>query len=295
MRAAGRGKSTAGRGARWRSLVSHAGAALPVTLTLTALTLLQAAPAAAWGRLGHATVVEVAVRHLSPPARAALLELLAGEDLDAASVWADEIDLDASGEDTAPWHYVSLGPGERWTAERGAGGDVVRAIRRQRDLLADRDLPTARRADAARWLLHLVGDVHQPLHVGFAEDRGGNDVTILFRGETINLHRLLDWTLLGSADDPRSLADRLAPATAAELAAWRRAELMDWVAESQALRSVAYAGWVPPEPGAPDGAIALEEWQTAPLLPLLERRLLMAGVRLAALLEAALLGGGSSP
>lgn len=177
-----------------------------VVLCFAVLCAFAAAPAAAWGRLGHRLVAALAWDELSPNARAAVAELLNGEadpTLPGVAVWADDLranDPDL-GRRSAKWHYVNIAEHDcAYVAARACpGGDcVVEAIRTQTAILADRSRPRAERAQALKFVVHFVGDVHQPLHAGFAHDKGGNDFQVNLDGRGSNLHSLWDSGLLNS-------------------------------------------------------------------------------------------------
>jgi len=132
--------------------------------------------AVAWGADGHRLIADVAEGLLSVPAKNEVLRLLAlepGATLASVSTWADEARTPV----TAPWHYVNL-PRDancRYDPDRSCvqGACVVSAIDHQAAVLAS-DAPDEARLKALKYLVHFVGDVHQPLHAGFADDRGGN-------------------------------------------------------------------------------------------------------------------------
>ena len=154
-----------------------------------ALTLLPALPAVAWSSLGHRMVGELAQRHLSPTAKAEVDRLLAGEPdptLAGVSKWADELrDTDPERfKATSRWHYLNAeGGGCSYDLARDCpdGNCVVEAILKQRAVLADRSQPLAARRDALKFIVHFVGDVHQPMHAGNRPDRGGNEYQISLR------------------------------------------------------------------------------------------------------------------
>jgi nuclease S1 len=152
----------------------------------------------AWGGTGHRLIAESAERQLSPTARAEVNRLLAlepGATLASISTWADE----HRSPSTARWHYVNLprDAGCTYSAPRDCpeGACVVGAIERQAALLASTG-PDAGRLQALRYLTHLVGDVHQPLHAAFTDDRGGNLYQVRFLGRGTNLHAVWDSGLL---------------------------------------------------------------------------------------------------
>jgi hypothetical protein len=119
-------------------------------------------------------------------------------------------------------------------------GDVLWAIGHFAERLAEAARPSAERAEALRFLVHFVVDVHQPLHVGRVEDRGGNTIELRYRGETTNLHRFWDTQAIEQADLPLARYQR---AVAAELDAGARGSIggpASWAAESLALRAAVY-------------------------------------------------------
>ena len=152
----------------------------------------------AWGGDGHRLIAEYAATRLSPAARTQVERLLAqesGATLASVSTWADEVRSPT----TAAWHYLNF-PRDadcRYDADRMCiqGNCVVGAIERQLAVLAS-DAPEERRLLALKYVVHFVGDVHQPLHAGFADDRGGNSHQVQAYGRGTNLHALWDAALL---------------------------------------------------------------------------------------------------
>ena len=157
-----------------------------VLLAAALATLILAGPAGAWAVLGHRMVGERAQRHLHPVAQAEVARLLAGEKhptLAGVATWADDL----RNEDperfkaTSRWHYINAkGGGCAFDIERDCpdGNCVVVAIEKQRAILADRSQSLEARRDALKFLVHLVGDAHQPMHAGNRTDAGGNGYQI---------------------------------------------------------------------------------------------------------------------
>ncbi len=253
-----------------------------------------APPAAAWGALGHRVVGQLAEHELAPGARAEVDRLLAGEPeptLAGVSTWADELRAKdpGLGRRSARWHYVNLGEDAcAYDATRDcAGGDcVVGAIRTQTAILRDRRQPDDARRRALKFVVHFIGDVHQPLHAGHARDKGGNDVQLRVpsvsgeRGS--NLHAWWDSGMLERAglDLPAyaarlqamPLAVRIAePALPPDAAAWAEASCA--IALSP--------GFYPAGARLPAGYS--DTWT-----PLADAQLRRAGTRLAQVLNAAL-------
>lgn len=182
-----------------------------VRLLLVASLLPLALPAHAWGPVGHRLVADLAAADLDPKARAEIARLLRGEaepTLAGVANWADDLrdnpvaDDPGLGKRSSRWHYVNLAEddcGYRAAAHCPNGDCVIEAIRRHRDILADQRQSDAARAQALKFLVHFVGDVHQPLHAGYARDKGGNTVQIQIDRQGSNLHRLWDSDILASA------------------------------------------------------------------------------------------------
>lgn len=265
-------------------------------LLATALLCLLAAPAHAWGPRGHRLVGHLAEARLTPAALAQVETLLRGvEDaeqrsLAGISTWADELrehDPDL-GRRSARWHYVNIGEsGCRFEPERDCpGGDcVIGAINAQAAILADRGRSDAERLQALKFVVHFVGDVHQPMHAGFARDRGGNTVQVNLRdgtrdGRGTNLHALWDSGMFHGLreSEPRHLA-KLEELAVDVPSAGNPAR---WAEESceLALRDGVY----PPRARVDQDYV--DAWR-----PVAEERIVIAGHRLAELLNRTLTDG----
>ena len=151
----------------------------------------------AWGPNGHRIVAEIAEKQLKKETRQAIDRLIGPVPLALISTWADEIKSDPSWRHASPWHYINVPPGQALeTAQRSSRGDIVEAIQRFERVLRDRDAKRLVQAEALKFLVHLVGDIHQPLHVGYASDRGGNDIRVRWFGRNTNLHSVWDEYLI---------------------------------------------------------------------------------------------------
>ena len=240
-----------------------------------------AAPAGAWGVQGHQVVAAIAWQELSPIARAQAVRSLAlepGQTLPSVSTWADE----HRGPATAPWHYLNFPRGTcQFDAQRDCpdGQCVVAAIERQRAILAS-PATDAQRLHALRYLVHFVADVHQPLHAGYRDDRGGNTVQLRFLMRGSNLHALWDKGLLErlGLDNSALIAAVQAQPVAPALLSSSLPTSIDIAEES--CRIVAQPGFYPQ--GDPDEAYSMR------MTPVLLQRLALAGRRLAAMLNQAL-------
>ena len=247
------------------------------------LVLLLIAPASvlAWGANGHRIVGRIAANHLTAEAAVAVASLIGPEGLDQASTWADDIRNDPDWQpplkNPSPWHYISIDDQETLeTTARDPNGDVLEAIGRFSAVLRDPRATRQAKLEALRFVVHFVGDVHQPLHVGRRADRGGNDVKVTLFGEETNLHSVWDSGLIESEKLSFSeLAAFIDRPTLEELRTWQSSAPAEWVRESKAARDRVYK----------IGEGKLSYQYAFDNMPLIKRRLLQAGVRLAGLLN----------
>jgi len=200
----------------------------------------------AWGATGHRVIAEIADGYLSPEARLAVEDILGPETLAEASTWPDFMRADPSEfwQETAnPWHYVTVPPGKTYE-DIGAPeqGDAVSALGRFSGTVRDPEAAGEKQALALRFIVHIVADLHQPLHVGNGEDRGGNDFEVTWFGEPSNLHRVWDSHLIDSKNlSYTEMTEWLeAKITPAEFRRWNTADAMVWVAESADIRPRIY-------------------------------------------------------
>ncbi len=149
--------------------------------------------ALAWGPQGHMIVAEIAEHRLSARARSATKLLLQNQSLAAVSNWADSIKGDPAWAHSKPWHYVDIADGETYeTSPHSPHGDVISATEEMVQILKSRSASTLEKQNALKFIIHLVGDIHQPLHVGRPDDQGGNSIRLRFEGMNTNLHQLWD-------------------------------------------------------------------------------------------------------
>ena len=300
------------------------------------LVCLSGAPRAhGWGCRGHETVAYLAEKHLTPQAKALVVQLLAEHPVDPnqycggasgdlmadVSTWADaQRQTDPT---TAPWHYIDIPLGEKPDgAEKFCGpeGCVTRAIADQLAILEDNTAAGAQRAAALRFIIHFVGDLHQPLHASTNGDRGGNCVPVAYFAlephETHdsyrpNLHEVWD-TEIPEKDmqglDAAAFAEKLERAYSSSFARWQQGglQLEKWAWESHQNAADTTYGALPkkvprePEVAVPTCAannnigqrmlaknIVLDSRYQAKAAKVVERRLAQAGIRLALILNEA--------
>jgi hypothetical protein len=252
----------------------------------------------AWGRPGHIITAMVAAQYLDADARTKVDRLLGGArstsvrslaaKMGGVANWPDTIIGDRP--ETARWHFVNIprdasgyDASEHCQDVGGAGDCVVEAIRRNREILADTSKSTAERREALKFLIHFVGDLHQPLHAGFPEDRGGNLIKVTFFGTETNLHKvwdrgIIEWARLGDRQFADALiAEVIIPGNVAEL---QSGTVVEWAEQSWELsKSNAYN--IPSDKKLGDDYYE-ENWF------IVDEQLAKGGLRLARLLNEAL-------
>jgi hypothetical protein len=282
-------------------------------LLAVALLAIAALPASAqaWGREGHAVVAQIARGYLTPKAAAAVDALLAADtdaltprDLGARASWADAWRKDHR--ETTEWHFVDIEldhpdleaacfgfPASAAPASAGPAKDcVVGRLQAFRKELADPNTDPAERLLAFKFVLHFVGDLHQPLHAADNQDRGGNCVPLALGGpRTVNLHSYWDSLAVEAIEpDAAKLASKLAAEiTKADRKAWEKGDARTWAMESFALaRSSVYTIGSQQGCASDTAPIALPAGYDAAAQAAVALQLKKAGVRLALELNRAL-------
>ena len=250
-----------------------------------------------WGVEGHETIATIAEKLLTPAARRKIAALLAddrdGTSLAAVSTWADRIRN--SRPETAPWHYVDIpvaeGAATGYDARRDCPTDacVVAQISHHARIMADPVVLRALRAESLKFVVHLVGDIHQPLHCGENDDHGGNKIRVVFNGKKTNLHWVWDTGLVEALDDHRRplavvLLKQIGPA---ERLLWSQIDPIAWANESWAISKTFVYPSVGDVRGGTTAPIVLPATYDDVAAPGVAVQLAKAGVRLAAILNAA--------
>ncbi len=159
------------------------------------------------------------------------------------STYADEIRSDKTMKNYSSWHYVSFPFGAKYeTSEKNKYGDIIQAIDTCVAVLKDASSSKEDKAFNLRMLVHFVGDLHMPLHVGLAEDKGGNDFQVRWFGEGTNLHTVWDTKLLESYEmSYTELTQNKEDISLEKMREWEAGSVTDWMYESRALCEDIYA------------------------------------------------------
>ncbi|MDC6367746.1 MULTISPECIES: S1/P1 nuclease [Flavobacteriaceae] len=190
-----------------------------------------------WGQTGHRVTGHIAQQHLTGKAKRALNDLLDGHSLAFVSTYADEIKADRSFSKFSAWHYVNYPLGMNYAdSEKSKYGDIIVAIETCIDKVKNKNNSRQDRVFYLKMLVHLIGDLHQPMHASRAEDKGGNDIQVQWFGEGSNLHRVWDKNLIESYGMTYTeLGTELDQISRKERKEIQQGTIYDWVDESHVI------------------------------------------------------------
>jgi len=237
-----------------------------------------------WYAEGHRLIARIAESRLTPHTAQVVRSILAGQSMAAASTWADDIKNQRP--QTKPVHFVNI-PLEATSydptaSQCGTGHCIIAELQRDRQVLTDSGSTDVERAEALRFLIHLIGDLHQPLHVADHNDHGGNDRNVMLRGEWFDLHQVWDGELIKTMSlNEEAYFQRLKKEMdSLNLSEFERGTIVDWAMEGHSIAKE-HAYHIPQ--GSHLGQPYVDE-----NLPLVDLALIKAGVRLAKVLNDAL-------
>lgn len=252
---------------------------------LSALFICCMTPAfAKWGPTGHRIVAEVADQYLTKKARKAIAEILGTESLAMSANWADFIKSDSTFNYLSSWHYINepAGLSKDDFMQRLATDSATDAYTKLNFLIAELkkpDLAADKKLMYLRLLIHIAGDLHQPMHVSRAEDQGGNKIKLNWFSEAANLHSLWDDKLIEFQKlSYTEYATAINHVTKAQRLEWSKETIADWCYESYTLSAQLYSEISTPEP-------KLGFRYNFDHVDMLNRQLLKGGIHLAALLN----------
>ena len=232
----------------------------------------------AWGKTGHRITGEIADTYLTEKTKLEIQKILSDPSLAVASTWADEMRSNPDFRKYNAWHYANMPINIKYAqSKKSSKGDIVQAIKQCKVKLQSAETPTEEKAFYLRFLVHLVGDIHQPLHVGKGEDRGGNDVKVKFFWEKSNLHRVWDSGIIeGKELSFSEITNELDRADKEDIERWQKGTVVDWAVDAQSLHPQVYAFEDADKLGY---EYSYQNW------PLVQQQLLKGGLRLAAVLN----------
>lgn len=207
---------------------------IPILLLLVSFCF----QASAWGPIGHRVTGEIAGHYLNHKARSEIRKLIGDESLAMAGNWADFIRSDPQYDHTHSWHYVNAPDGldyKRFSALISGieKPNAYNMLLQLGETLKDPDNPVKERAFALKFIIHLIGDMHQPMHVGREEDLGGNRIDVTWFGKPSNLHRMWDEELIGFQQlSYTEMAEAYDHATKEQIREWQNDGVLQWLFES---------------------------------------------------------------
>ncbi len=247
-------------------------------LVITTFLSLIATQSFAWGQLGHYLIGYMAEKQMKKSVRKKVDKVLFPMSLGRSGTWMDEVRSDRNYDYATTWHYLTSKEGEYNPEIQEEDGNAFEAIQRLKAELKAGGLTAVEEAEKLKMLIHMVEDIHQPLHVGTGEDRGGNDVKLEFFGNPTNLHALWDSGMIGRQGmSYTEIGNELYRRIDKDLESkYRAASMNDWLKEAVALRPIVYGF---PENGKLSYEYIYKNYSVA------EERMIAASIRLAQILE----------
>ncbi|OOQ58266.1 S1/P1 nuclease [Mucilaginibacter pedocola] len=246
---------------------------------LSVLAVALALVLVSWGFVGHQAVGIIAEKHLTPEASKGVKLLLGSDSLKDVANWADDI-ID---EKTFPQHFINVPLG----LSRGQFDDeitnqpqdnVYKAIQAKQVIIKNPGSSFEEKQQALKFLVHFVGDLHQPFHVSRKEDQGGNTIMLKFDGRDVNLHSLWDSRLISKQGlSSAQMSEKLDTASATQIKQWQADDLKTWLWESYQLSTRLY------DECKPGTELGEEFYQSH--IGIVNERVEKAGIRLAGLLN----------
>jgi hypothetical protein len=230
-----------------------------------------------WGPTGHRAVGLIAEKHLSAKAKKNIAKILGQQSLAEVSTWMDEIRSDSTYNYTTDWHWVTIETGKTYDqSPKNPKGDVIASLEKIIAELKKHTLDKKTETEYLKMLVHLVGDIHQPLHVGCCDDQGGNKVKVKWFGRDTNLHSVWDSNMI---DDTKlsftELTGFLGEPDAATVMNLQKNSVLQWVDESMSFRKQVY--------DIGDGNLGYK--YSYKYLSIAKQRMVQAGIRLAGVLN----------
>lgn len=237
-----------------------------------------------WGTTGHRVIGEVANTYLCRKTRRRIREILGTESIAISSNWADFIKSDTTMNYISPWHYINVKAGMNYTEfaahlQQDTVADAFTKINFLVNQLKNKQLPMKEKQMYLRLLIHLVGDIHQPMHVSHAEDQGGNKIRVSWFNEPTNLHALWDDKLIEFQKlSYTEFTQNINHADKQQRRAWQKQPRAEWFFESYQLAEKIYSSITQADQ-------KLSFRYNYDYIDIVNRQLLKGGVRLAGLLN----------
>lgn len=229
-----------------------------------------------WGETGHHIIAEIAKEKLNQNIIDSVNKYLGDITWESASTWMDDMRRDPGYQFMKKWHYVNIEEGKQYDSIEAGKDNVVYQLQNAINNLKNRSKLTKDEINFnLKVLFHLIGDFHQPLHVGYAEDRGGNEIKLTFNGKKTNLHRLWDDELIENQKinfiTIKQLLNRKINKSYAKM---QKINVIEWLNQSRKLLTAVYNYSNP-----------IEEKYITDSENIIEHQLMLAGLRLSLILN----------
>jgi hypothetical protein len=201
----------------------------------------------AWGVLGHRIVGEIAESYLTPKAKLTIQQILGNESIAMASNWADFIKSDSSYNYLSPMHYINFPAGTNYAQmkiylSKDTAADAYTELMFLVKQLKNKNLAKEKQVMYLRFLIHLVGDIHQPMHVSREEDEGGNKIKVMWFREPTNLHALWDDKLIDFQQlSYTEYTNAINFSTTNQRQNWQKEPISQWLYESNQIAEKLYS------------------------------------------------------
>lgn len=211
-------------------------------LLLTIFTITSYANGPDWGSTGHRAVGEIAEGYLTKKAKRSITKLLEGESLALVSTFGDDIKSDRKYSKYYPWHYVNMPFDLKYEdAEKNPEGDLVVGIEECIKILKDENASKEDKVFHLKMLVHLIGDLHQPMHIGLKEDKGGNDFQVQWFKNGTNLHSVWDSKMINHYNMTYTeLASNERELSKLQVAKLQEGTIVDWANDTHEYAKKAY-------------------------------------------------------
>ena len=195
-----------------------------------------------WGNTGHRAIGQIAEAHLSKRIKRKIKELLDGQSLAMVSTYADDIKSDRKYSSFYTWHFVNLNDEDTYeSSTKNPQGDLVTGIAKCKEVLLDKNATKADKAFYLKMLVHLIGDLHQPMHVGRLSDKGGNGFQVQWFNNGTNMHRIWDSQMIDSFNMTYTeLANNTDDLNKKQIKAIAQGSVVSWVNETKGLAQEVY-------------------------------------------------------
>jgi len=206
-------------------------------------------PKPRWGATGHRVIGEIAEDYLKSSTKRKINKLLKSKSLAFVSTFGDEIKSDSRYREFYTWHFINMPEDSTYeTSEKHPDGDLVTGIAFCQNIIKDKNSSDDDKAFYLKLLVHLLGDLHQPMHIGLKEDKGGNDFKLQWFYKDSNLHRVWDSEMINSYNmGYKELADNADELSKYQVKAIQEGTVIDWVNETHILANEVYKSAKPGE------------------------------------------------